>query len=81
MKILIDKDIVGELSDDGEIVTNDIWLKKLANKRKHQKLTMLRVRKTKHGLYGYLVAVKKGDPGYVGAIANILLDNGNGLGE
>jgi len=60
MKILIDKDIVGNLTDDGEIVTNDIWLKKLANKIKHEKLTMLRSRKTKHGLHGYLVTVKKG---------------------
>lgn len=79
MKILIDKDIVGELTDDGEIITNDIWLKKLADKIKHQELTDLRSRKTKHGLYGYLVTVKKGDPGYVSAMANILLDNGYGL--
>ena len=81
MKIVIDKDVVGELTDDGDIITDDIWLKKLACRIKRQKLTDLGSRKTEHGLYGYLVKVRKGDPGYGSAVANILLDNGYGLKE
>lgn len=79
MKIVIDKDVVGELTDDGEIITNDIWLQKLASRIRHQKLTDLQSRKTVHGHYGYLVTVQKGDPGYVSVVAEILLDNGYGL--
>ncbi len=58
-KIVIDKDVVGELTDDGDIITDDIWLKKLAFRIKGQKLPDLRSRKTEHGLYGYLVTVRK----------------------
>lgn len=79
MKIVIDKEVVGELTDDGEIIANDIWLQKLADRIRRQKLTDLRSRKTGHEHYGYLVAVQKGDPGYVSAVAEILLDNGYGL--
>jgi len=38
MKILIDKDVVGKLSNDGDIVPNDIWLRRLVNKTKRQRL-------------------------------------------
>lgn len=81
MKIVIDKDVIGELTDDGEIITSDTWLQKLADKIHRQKLTDLRSRKTKRGLYGYLTTVKKDDVGYVSAVAEILLDNGYGLEE
>jgi hypothetical protein len=79
VKIVIDKDVVGELTEEGEIITNDLWLQKLADKIRCQKLTSLRSIKTKQGLYGHLVEVKRGDAGYVSAVANILLDNGYGL--
>ena len=79
MKIVLDRDIIGELTDDGDIITDDIWLKKLADRINRQKLTDLRSRKTEHGLYGYLVTVRKGDPGYVSALVEILPDNGYGL--
>ena len=62
MKIVINEDTVGELSDDGEITTDDIWLMKLANKIRRQKLTDLRTKRTKQGHYSYLITVKKGDP-------------------
>ncbi|MCK4448199.1 MAG: hypothetical protein KAW56_14095 [Candidatus Marinimicrobia bacterium] len=54
---------------------------KLANKIMRQKLTDLRTKRTKQGNYYYLITVKKGDPGYVSVVANILLDNGYGLKE
>ena len=72
---------MGAITDDGEIMTKDIWLKKLANKTEHQKLTMLRSRKTKRELHVYPVTVKRGDTGHVSAIANILLDDEYCLGE
>lgn len=81
MKIVINDDDVGELTNDGEIVTDDIWLKKLADKIKRRKLTDLRSRETKQGHYFYLTTVKKGDPGYVSVVAEVLLDNGYGLKE
>ena len=81
MKNVIDKDVVGELTDDGEIITDDIWLKKLSGRIKKRKLTDLRSRKVKQGHYFYLTAVKKGDPGIYTAVAEILLDNGYGLEE
>ena len=81
MKIVINEDVVGELSDDGEIITDDIWLKKLAASIKRRKLTDLRSRETKQGHYFYRTTVKKGDPGYVSVVAGVLLDNGYGLKE
>ena len=79
MKIVIDKDVVGKLTDDGEIITSDIWLQKLADRIRRQKLIDLRSRKTGHGHYGYLVTVQKGKPRYISAVVEILLDNGYGL--
>jgi len=81
MKIVINEDTVGELSDEGEITTDDIWLMKLANKIRRQKLMDLRTRKTKHEHYGYLITVKKGDLGYGSAVAKILLHNEHRLKE
>lgn len=81
MKIVIDEDIVGELSNDGEITTDDPCLTKLTNKIRRQKLTDLRHKRTKHGTYYYFITVKRGDPGYSSVVANILLDNGYGLEE
>lgn len=81
MKIVIDKDVIGELTDDGEIITSDTWLQKLADKTRRQKLTDLRSKKTKQGHYFFLTMVSKGDAGYVSAVAEILLDNGYGLEE
>ena len=81
MKIVIDEDIVGELSDDGEITTDDPSLMKLANKIRRQKPTDLRSRRTKQGTYFYSITVKKGDPSYYSVVADILLDNGYGLKE
>lgn len=72
---------VGELSDDGEITTDDIWLMKPSNKIRRQKLTDLRTRRAKQGHYSYLITVKKVDIGYGSAVANILLDNGHRLKE
>ena len=79
MKIVIDEDIVGELSDHGEITTDDPCLMKLANKIRRQRLTDLKSKGTKQGTYFYLITVKKGDPSYYSVVADILLDNGYGL--
>jgi len=81
MKIVINDEVLGEFTDDGEIVTDDIWLKKLANKISNQKLTDFRTKKTKQGHYSYIVKATKGNPGYYSAIAELLLDNGYGLKE
>lgn len=81
MRIAIDEDTVGELSDDGEITTDDPYLVKQVDKIKHQRLTDLRSRKTKQRFCFYSITVKKGDPGYVSVIADILLDDGYGLKE
>jgi len=42
MKIVIDKDVIGELTDDGEIITDDIWLKKPSDRIKKRKPMDLR---------------------------------------
>ena len=34
MKIVLDDKVVGQLTDDGEIVTEDMWLRELASKIK-----------------------------------------------
>jgi len=47
MKIVIDEDTVSELSGEGEITTDGIWLMKLANRTKRQNLTELRTKRTK----------------------------------
>jgi len=81
MKIAIDEDVIGGLSDDGEITADDPCLMKLANKIRRQKLTDLRSRRTRQGTYFYSITVKRDDPGYVDVVADILSDNGYGLKE
>ena len=81
MKIVIDKDVVWELTDDGEIITDDIPLKKLAASIKHRTLSDLISKKGNKGHYFYIAKVKKSDPNYYTAVAEILLDNGYGLRE
>lgn len=81
MKIVIDEDVVGELSNDGGITGDDHGLMRLANKIRRQKLSDLRSKRTKQGLFFHLITVKKGDPGYFTVVADILLDNGYGLEE
>ena len=79
MNIVINDEVVGELTDDGKIKTDDIWLKKLADKISRKNLTDLRSRRTKNEHYFYLTKVKKGDPGYASAVAEIILDSGYGF--
>lgn len=81
MKIVLGSEVVGELTDDGEIMTEDVWLKKLRTAIKHHKLEDLRSKKGKEGLYFYVVKLQKGDAGYYSTVANILLDKGYGLEE
>ena len=79
INIVINDEVVGELTDDGEIKTDDIQLKKLADRISRQNLTDLRSRKAKRHHYFYLTTVKKSEPGYVSAVIEILLENGYGL--
>jgi len=79
MKIVINDEVVGELTEYGEIITDDIYLKELADKIGGQNPVNLRSRRTKQCHYFYIAETKKGDPDYRGTVADILLDNGYGF--
>jgi hypothetical protein len=79
MNIVINDEVVGELTDDGEIITNYVWLQILEDRITRHNLTDLRGRKAKKDHYFYLLPVKKGDPDYRSTAADILLDNGYGF--
>jgi len=49
MIIVLDDEVVGELTDDGEIVTEDLWLKKLADRIKRRQLAVYGVRRAARG--------------------------------
>jgi len=81
-QIVIDEDVVGELTDDGEIVTDDPCLAKLARSLRGRKFHELMAVHLDGKLFGgKAVVLKKGDFGYPVVVANILLDNGYGLRE
>ena len=76
MKILIDQDVLGELDDDGTIVSADIWLKKLGALLAKSALPYLDLLPDGLGEYR---EVKKGEEGYYYAVVNALLDAGYDL--
>jgi len=81
MKIVVDKEVVGELTDDGEIITDDICLNRLADTMKKRRFEDIERVEGKEGTYYRLITVKKGDASYASAVSSFLLDNGYGLIE
>lgn len=79
MKIVVDEEIVGELTEEGDIITDDITLQKLALRIKGEKFDDMRRRGNKGKLYFSLIKVGKGDKSYCSAVAELLLDEGYGL--
>lgn len=79
MKILIDEEVVGELTEDGEIETEDLWLKDLVASIDIKALTTQQtIKSEKYGLYGVMrkATSKKA---LVSAWVNILLNMGYGV--
>jgi len=82
LKIVLDEDMVGEITEEGDIITDDINLQKLAAKIKSKKFDYMISRRGKNdGLYFYCLKLSKGDKGYYSAVADLLLDEGYGLKE
>lgn len=81
MKIIVDKEVVGELTDDREIINEDICLKRSADTMKKRRFEDIERVEGKEGTYCRLITVKKGDAGYASAVASFLLNNGYGLVE
>ena len=75
--IMLDNDNVGELTDEGDIISDDTCLKKIAFKIKGKKLIDMRSRRDGEGeLYFTGMKTGKGDKGYCDVVAELLIDEG-----
>ena len=76
MKIILDDEVVGELAQDGKIITTDPALLSIANTVRRKKFYRVDHKRTKNGINGYLIVVGKNDPGYAIEVYYYLFDRG-----
>jgi hypothetical protein len=77
-KIVIEDITIGFLTDEGEIISDNPFLRKLAASIKE--LTTLEVVRGDGDAFGQVVkTVKLGDPGYLGEMIEELLEAGYGI--